>query len=117
MTVPGAPLWEIPVRMAVATALVLGLTALAPHVGARASGILATYPVFAAVLVGFGHHARGPGAAVQVLRGLLTGLYAFLGFFAALALALPRFAIAAGFAAATLVALAIQALSLLILRR
>jgi hypothetical protein len=97
----------------VATALVLGLTGLAPYVGARWSGLLSTYPVFAAVLAGFSHHARGSGAAIQVLRGLLTGLFAFIGFFATLTLALPRL----GFAIATAVALVIQAASLRVLRR
>ena len=117
LAVPRIPRWDIPARMVAATALVLGLTALAPLVGPRASGVLATYPVFAAVLSGFSHHARGAGAALQVLRGLLTGLFAFTGFFAALALSLPRFGIAAGFALATGVALAIQGGSLIAVRR
>lgn len=109
--------WDIPARMIVATGLVVGLTALAPYAGARLSGLLATYPVFAAVLAVFSHHRRGAAAAIQVLRGLLTGLFAFAGFFAALATSLPGFGIAAGFAAATFVALAIQAVSLWLLRR
>jgi hypothetical protein len=112
-----APRWEIPARMIVATTIVLGLTGLAPLVGPQLSGLLATYPVFAAVLAIFGQHSRGPGAAIQVLRGLLTGLFAFTGFFATLTLTLPRFGIAAGFAIATAVALAIQAGSLQVLRR
>jgi hypothetical protein len=103
--------------MAVATALVLGLTSLAPLVGARASGLFATYPVFAAVLAAFGQHGRGAAAAVRVLRGLLTGLFAFTGFFAVLASTLVRLGIAESFAAATLVALCIQAVSLAVLRR
>jgi hypothetical protein len=111
------PPWDIPARMIVATALVLGLTALAPYAGPRLSGLLATYPVFAAVLAVFSQHGRGAAAAIQVLRGLLTGLFAFTGFFAALALGLPQLGIAAGFAIATLVALAIQAASLRLLHR
>lgn len=111
------PAWDIPARMVVATALVLGLTALAPHAGARLSGLLATYPVFAAVLTVFSHHGRGAAAAIQVLRGLMTGLFAFIGFFVVLATSLPGLGIAAGFAIATLLALAIQAASLQLLRR
>jgi hypothetical protein len=109
--------WDIPARMIVATGLVLGLTALAPYVGARASGVLTTYPVFAAVLAAFGHHRRGPAAAVQVLRGLLIGLFAFVGFFAALALTIAAHGIAFAFIAATLVALALQGISLTMMRR
>jgi hypothetical protein len=110
------PRWDIPARMAMATALVLALTALAPVVGPRISGVVATYPVFAAVLAGFSQRARGAGAALQLLRGLLTGLFAFTGFFAALALSLSAFGIAVGFAIAMAVALTIQAGSLIALR-
>jgi len=79
-TLPRAPYWEIPARMIVATVLVLGLTTLAPYVGPRLSGLLATYPVFASVLTAFSHHGRGAPAAVKVLRGLLIGAFAFTGF-------------------------------------
>jgi hypothetical protein len=115
--VPAPPRWDIPVRMVVATGLVLGVTALAPVVGPRLSGLLTTYPIFAAVFTVFSHHARGPGAAIQVLRGLLIGLFGFIGFFAALTLTLPRLGIAGGFAIATVIALVIQAGSLRVLRR
>jgi hypothetical protein len=111
------PRWDIPARMAVATALVLAVTTLAPRLGPRLSGLLATYPIFAAVLAVFGHHARGPGAAIKVLRGLLTGLFAFTGFFAVLVVSLERAGIAAAFVAATALALAIQAISLQLMRR
>jgi hypothetical protein len=116
-TLPRRPRWDIPARMVVATALVLGLTALAPYVGGRLSGLLATYPVFAAVLTAFSHHGRGPAAAIQVLRGLLIGLYAFIGFFAVLASTIERAGITASFVSATLVALAIQGCSLWLMRR
>jgi hypothetical protein len=114
---PRAPQWEIPARMIVATALVLGLTTLAPYVGPRLSGLLATYPIFAAVLTAFSHHRRGPAAAVQVLRGLLIGAFGFTGFFAVLASTIETWGIAASFAAATLVALGIQGCSLWLMRR
>lgn len=116
-TVNRRPHWDIPARMIVATGLVLGLTALAPYVGGRLSGLLATYPVFAAVLTAFSHHGRGPGAAIQVLRGLLIGLYAFIGFFTVLASMIERAGITASFVAATLVALVIQGCSLWLMRR
>lgn len=114
---PAPPAWDIPARMVVATGLVLVLTALAPRFGPLLSGLLATYPVFAAVLAAFSQHGRGPAAAVQVLRGLLLGLFGFTGFFAVLALSLDPLGIAGGFAAATAVALAIQAGTLVLVRR
>ena len=117
LKLPAPPAWDIPARMAVATALVFGLTELAPWVGAKASGLMATYPAFAAVLAAFAHGARGPAAATGVLRGLLVGLFGFTGFFAVLALTLAPLGLAAAFAAATLVALAIQGLTFAALRR
>lgn len=116
-TLPRRPRWDIPARMFVATVLVLGLTALAPFVGPQSSGLLATYPVFAAVLAAFSQHGRGAAAAVRVLRGLLVGLFAFIGFFAVLGTTLKRLGIAEAFAAATLAALCIQGLSLALMRR
>jgi hypothetical protein len=115
--VPAVPRWDIPARVIVATTVVLGITTLAPYLGPRLSGLFSTYPVFATVLACFSHHARGPAAALRVLRGLMTGLFAFTGFFVVLSLTLQPFGITAGFAAATAVALVIQAGSLVVLRR
>jgi hypothetical protein len=115
--IPLPPRWDIPARIAVATALVLGLTELAPLFGARLSGLLATYPLFAAVLAAFAHRQSGAPAAERVLRGLLVGLFGFAAFFVLLALSIERIGIAASFAAATAAALLIQGGSLWIMRR
>ena len=109
---PAPPAWDLPARMIVATALVLVLTAVAPLLGARLSGLLATYPLFGAVLAAFAHHLSGAAAAARVLRGLLIGLFGFTGFFLLLALTLERIGIAGAFAAATALALAIQGVTL-----
>jgi hypothetical protein len=77
-----APRWDLPVRMVLATAVVLVLTALAPRLGARWSGLLATYPLFAATLTAFGHRQEGAGGHRRaarpalrpvLVRGLLPG--------------------------------------------
>ena len=107
-----APAWDLPARMVLATVVVLALTALAPRLGARWSGLLATYPLFAAILTAFGHHVQGPGAALGVLRGLLFGLFSFAAFCLVLALGLIPLGIAGAFAAAIAVALAVQGLAL-----
>ena len=109
---PEPPAWDLPARMAVATALILGLTGIAPLLGAQLSGMLATYPIFGAVLAAFAHHQSGAAAAGRVLRGLLIGLFGFTGFFLCLALAIEPLGIAASFAAATALALSIQGVSL-----
>ena len=109
---PAPPTWDLPARMIVATALVLGLTGLAPLVGARLSGLLATYPLFGAVLAAFAHHQSGAAAAGRVLRGLLIGLFGFTGFFLLLELTIEPIGIAGAFAMATALVLAIQGVSL-----
>jgi hypothetical protein len=105
------PRWDVPARMIITTALVVGLTAAAPMVGPRGTGLLATFPLYAAILTVFAH-AAGPGPAIQVLRGLLLGLFSFAAFFVALATLLERVSLAAAFVVATGVALAVQAASL-----
>jgi hypothetical protein len=111
-----APRWDLPARMVLATAVVLALTALAPWLGARLAGLLATYPLFAAILTAFGHRIQGTGAALGVLRGLLFGLFSFAGFCLVLALGLVPLGIAGAFAAAIAVALLVQGLALWRLR-
>jgi hypothetical protein len=109
------PRWDIPARMLITTALVVGLTELAPLLGPRLSGVLATFPLYAAILTVFAHRA-GPAPAVQVLRGLLVGLLSFAGFFVALGGLIERLGIAGGFVAATAAALSIQAASFALVR-
>ena len=111
-----APRWDLPARMVLATTVVLVLTALAPRLGAQWSGLLATYPLFAAILTAFGHRLQGAGAAIGVLRGLLFGLFSFAGFCLVLALGLVSLGIAGAFAAAIAVALLAQGVSLWRLR-
>jgi hypothetical protein len=114
---PVLPAWDIPSRMIVATVFVVILTGLAARLGPVLTGLLAPFPLYAAILTVFGHHLGGAGAAVRVLRGLLLGLFAFAGFFLVLALTLERTGTAAAFGAAVAIGLAIQATSLWILRR
>src|SRR4029077_20050880 len=106
------PPWDLPARMVLATAVVLARAAVAPRLGARWSGLLATYPLFAAILTAFGHHVQGAGAALGVLRGLLFGLFSFAAFCLVLAVGLVPLGIAGGFAAAIAVALLVQGIAL-----
>ena len=111
------PRWDLPARVAVTTALVLVLTGLAPVLGPPLTGLLATFPLYGAILAGFAHHLQGPGPATRVLRGLLLGLFAFAGFFLVLALSIERTGIARAFAAAIAAALILQSGALWIVRR
>jgi hypothetical protein len=110
------PRGDLPARMVLATVVVLGLTALAPRLGARLSGLLATYPLFAAILAAFAHRLEGAAAAVSVLRGLLFGLFSFAAFCVVLGVALVPLRTAGAFVAAIVVALVVQGISLWRLR-
>ena len=106
------PRWDIPARMTVTTGFVLLLTGLASALGPRLAGLLATFPLYAAVLTVFAHELEGPAAAVEVLRGLLLRLFSFAGFFVVLSGLIERVGVAPAFAAAGALALLVQAASL-----
>ena len=109
------PAWDLPARVVVGTALIVGLTTRAPALGARLSGLAATYPVYVTTLTVFAHRQAGPGAAVALLRGLVLGLYGWLGFFTIVLTAMPLVGILPGAACAVAGALAIQGVSLRLL--
>jgi hypothetical protein len=109
--------WDLPARILLGTGVILLLTGVAPLLGPRLTGLLATFPLYISILSIFEQRHRGPGAAAHVLRGLLYGMFAFAGFFLTLGLMLERAGIAASFITATLVALIVQGASLWVLRR
>ena len=109
------PWWDLPARMVLATALVLTITSSAVVLGPRLAGLLATIPLYASILAGFGHTLVGPRAAIDVWRGLLFGLFGFGAFYLMLALFLEPLGIAA-FALAIAGALVTQLVTLRALR-
>ena len=109
---PTPPRWDLPVRMAVATALVVVITSAAPLLGPQLSGLLTTYPVYAGVLAVFAHSQRGGAAATQVVRGLCYGILAFATFFLAVGALVDRAGVLPAFAVAVTGAVLVQALTL-----
>ena len=109
------PAWDIPGRMALATAAVLILTGSAAALGPQLTGLLAPFPLYGTTLAIFAHRLEGPAQASRVLRGLLMGLFSFAGFFLVLASLLDRLALGAAFGASIGVALTIQLVTLRIL--
>jgi hypothetical protein len=99
-------------RAVLATLMVVGITAVAPWLGARLSGIIAPIPVATAILSVFTHRTAGHGAVRNLLRGVAGGAYSFWAFFTVLALALARMDTLAAFGLATAAALALQAVRL-----
>lgn len=110
------PLFDIPLRMVVATAFVLLLTGLAPRLGPQLTGLLAPFPLFGAVLAIFAHRHQGTRAALGVLAGLLAGLYGFAMFFIVLALLIEH-GTALAFTAAIASAMAIHGATLILFVR
>jgi hypothetical protein len=108
--------WEIPLRLALVTALVVGVTSLASALGPRASGATASFPWIGGALAAFAHRAQGADAGVAVLRGFALALYGFLVFFAVLGFALTRVDLPFAFLAATVAALGIQLTTLRLVR-
>jgi hypothetical protein len=109
--------WDIPARMIVATVFVLVLTSFATTLGGRLTGLLSPFPIYASVLTVFAHRQQGAPSAGRVLRGLLFGLFAFVGFFLVLATLLETTGIEISFIIAVSTALTIQAGTLWVLRR
>lgn len=106
-----APVWDIPVRMAVAAVLVWVLAHVAGAVGPRSSGLLAPFPVAVTILSAFTHHHAGPATARRLLRSLLGGLVSFAVFFLVVGALLPVAGTARAFATATLGSLATHAVA------
>lgn len=103
------PTWDLPVRAGCAAAMVLAITAASAGLGPRLSGLLAPSPIITTVLAAFTHAQLGPDATLRLLRGMLTGFFAFALFSATLALTLPHTSVALAFALATAVAALTQA--------
>lgn len=110
------PGWDLPARMVLATALVVTITGGATALGPRLAGLLATIPLYASILAGFGHTLVGPRAAIDVWRGLLFGLFGFGAFYLMLAEFLEPLGLAA-FGLAIGSAVVMQAATLRIVRQ
>jgi hypothetical protein len=109
--------WDIPARILIGTSFILALTGVAPFIGPRLTGLLSTIPLYTAILTVFAHRLQGGAGAASVLRGLLLGMFSFASFFLTLALLIESTGIAISFLAAIFIALAIQGLSFLRLKK
>lgn len=100
-TKPKVPWWDLPVRMAAAGGLVLGITGLASIIGPQWSGFLSTYPVFITLMGLFALLQAGQATMCMLMRGFVEGMFGALIFFFILQWALPLFhpALAYGLAA------------------
>ncbi len=109
--------WDIPLRMTIATVFVVLITGLAPAFGPRLTGLVSPFPIFTATLAAFAHHQYGLDATVNVLRGLLMGLFSFASFFFVLAIMLQPAGLFPAFTVAILVVIVLQSISFWLLHR
>ncbi|MDP1602782.1 MAG: hypothetical protein Q8M03_05900 [Legionella sp.] len=109
--------WDIPVRIFIGTSFILLLTGIAPLIGSRMTGLLTTIPLYVTILSIFAHRDQGPAAAAHDMRGLLYGMFAFIGFFLILSLLIEKTSLGISFGAALLTALSVQGTSLFVLRK
>lgn len=109
-------LWDVLARAAVATVLVVGLSAAAAALGARLVGLVAPFPVYASVMASFAFAYDGPAASLRLLRGVLVGAYGFACFYLVVAL-LARQTVPGAFVLATAAALTVQACTMWTIRR
>ena len=114
-SVPGN--WDIPTRILLGTGFIILVTAIAPYIGARLTGLLTTIPLYVSILTIFAHRHDGGASAIHVLRGLMYGLFAFASFYLVLGLLIEKQSLALSFSAATLAAIVTQGLTLLAMRR
>jgi uncharacterized membrane protein len=102
---------DLPLRMLAGALLCFTVTYAASALGPRLSGIFAMFPVMGTILVGFSHHASGREYAVNILRGMVRGYYAFASFCVVLSLMLRDSPVALAFGVAAACALAVQLVS------
>jgi len=81
--------WELPARLLVTLTILVGLTEIAPRLGATLAGGLATLPVISIVLCGATHRQFGLDGPRQFLRGLLISLPGSSSFSLVVALLVP----------------------------
>ncbi len=109
--------WDIPARILIGTSFILLITGIAPYIGSRLTGLLTTLPLYASILAVFAHRHEGEAGAVNVLYGLVLGLFAFAGFYLVLGALIENSHLAVSFGAATLAALVVQGGTLLVLQQ
>jgi hypothetical protein len=77
--------WELPARIAVATVMTTLVLAAATMLGSRTIGLVASFPLFAALFAVYGQHGAGGPAAVMSLRSVVVGAFTSSVFFLTIA--------------------------------
>jgi hypothetical protein len=102
--VPSAKLHVLFVRMAVASAVVVGVTLASTELGPQISGTLTAIPVISAIMAVSTHRSGGSDSVRGLMRGAVAGLWGGAAFFAVVALLVTGWAPAITYLAATVAA-------------
>jgi len=105
------PAWDLPARIATATALVLAVTTVADALGPQLSGLIAPFPTFIIIFAVFTHSRQGAGATTALLRGVVVGSPAYAAFFLIVGGILADAGLLQTYLTATLMAVAVSGLS------
>jgi hypothetical protein len=111
------PRWDLSLRAASAVVPVLVVTALARTLGSHLTGLIAAFPVITPVLAAFTQAQQGPQEATRLLRGMTSGFFSYAVFCYIVAVSVRALGIAASFAVAAALAVAIQAVVFLVTQR
>ncbi len=106
------PRWDLPLRMLLATAIIVTLTSVVPLLGPRLVGLLSVFPAFVLILGTFALRQQGATASAAVMRGVLLGLFGFVAFYLIVGLTVVSWGIGAAFLTATIATLAVQGATL-----
>jgi hypothetical protein len=110
------PIYDIPLRMLVATLFVVLVTQAAERLGPTWSGILTPFPIMTSTLAVFTHAQQGAQATSRILNGLLLTGYGFTFFLLGVYWLTPVMPITAAYGILVVVTMAINGLSLKLAR-
>lgn len=109
------PWWDLPLRMVIATTLLVTITTSAGLLGPKWGGLLSPFPVFTFVMATFSHSQGGPGAVWRLIRGVLAGLFSYTAFFVVVALMVANDSLFVVYGLATITALGVNGAALALL--
>jgi hypothetical protein len=109
-----SPWWDLPLRMFIASGLIITITTAASSLGPKWGGLLSPFPIFTFVMATFSHYQGGATAASRLIRGVLLGLFSYTAFFLVVALLVDRANLFIAYSLATVTALSVDSVSLFV---
>lgn len=103
-----APLWDIPLRILLATLFVIGLTYISENLGPQLSGLLTPFPIFGTIFAATTHYLYGSDACARLLRAVVLSMFSFMVFFAVISGFIQPLSVVQTFGLATVVCLGVQ---------